>query len=262
MTKKAFAPYVVMYNDDTSWSLASLSAVKDATAVIFAFGNLTAIDSDITVDMGTSSFQKFYNKSQITVAIKALHAVGVKAILSINDNADGAGKTHWSDINTNEIADSFAKNVAKIVKDWGFDGVDLDNEDSSGTSYFGNIVPALRAALGDAAWISAPVYQGNEANLDLSTTAPHFNFVQTMNYDGDIEDYIVQLTENYPALNGKVLAGIGTPDATGNQNTSIRAISTLAIDVNVAGFSLWAVNYKDGGTYVTAIQNALNNPVT
>lgn len=249
---KPFFAYVVTYNNDQQWSLSELTSVPGLTAVFFAFGNLTGGGADATVDMGPSSFTAVYSQAQIQAAITALHGAGIKAILSINDNG-GKGPTHWYDINTAQAAATFAGNVAGIVSSWGFDGVDLDNEDGWGSnSTFNLIVPALRTALGSK-WITAPVYGGNQMNVDLGAVAATLNYVQTMNYFDGIPEYITELLQQYPALNGKVMAGVGTPLATGNQQTPLGDIPGLLTDASAAGLCLWAINYSDAPPYVAAI---------
>lgn len=57
--------------------------------------------------------------------IRPLQAKGIKVILSVLGNHDGAGFANFPSI---KAADNFAKQVTRVVHRYGLDGVDLDDE--------------------------------------------------------------------------------------------------------------------------------------
>lgn len=244
-----FVAYFVGYNNNPQCQLADLAKTGIDVAIL-AFANLAEPNG---IDMGNSSLTSCYTKRQLIDGIDAFHAQGKKVLLSINDNG-GKGPLLWKDVD----AATFVQNLAAIVKEWGFDGVDIDNEDVtfSPSQNFTALINATRAHFPTSFIISLPVYGGNEYLLNLSEIKESISYLFTMNYWGDyptIKSYIKQL-QTIVGSNVDIIPGVATPLAAGNQYTEISIVTTLA--KSRKGMMLWAANYADATSYTNAILNA------
>jgi len=242
--------YFIGYNDDQDVTPASL-ADTCIDVLLVAFANLTSDSSGSTIDMGPSSLTKCYSEEVIKEGIQAFHDKGKKVLLSINDNG-GKGPVTWGNANPSQLA----SNIVSIVNDWGFDGVDLDNEDvSSSSSNFASIVGLLRQQLPSDHLLTAPVYSGNQGNLDLGTTATDFNYLLTMNYFAGcagIEAYAAELAGLYGY--SKIVLGVGVPGATSpGQETPVSCISQFKKITVAGGIMIWAANYSQASPYIDAL---------
>jgi chitinase len=247
---ETFFAYFVGYNKGCQ--LADL-AVTSIDVAILAFALLT---SDNSLDMGKSSFTKDYTEEQLKQGIKAFHDKGKKVLLSINDNG-GKGPVTWTDIDPK----AFAANMKIIIDDWGFDGIDLDNEDEFSSQSFVEVVKELRTKLDKEAIISLPAYWRNQGNLFLDQIKDQINYVYTMDYwDGTsgIESYVQSLQGILG--NDVVAAGVGTPEACPpDQSTPIDVVKKLVNYEPKAGIMLWAANYSDSEGYIKAINDTSGN---
>ena len=82
--------------------------------------------------------------------IKLLQSLGIKVVLAL-----GGGGAHWTGLSSEQNITNFVNSLISLVNEYGFDGVDLDNEDSgmlgsqTGIDYYKSAIIALRGALGE-----------------------------------------------------------------------------------------------------------------
>lgn len=100
------------------------------------YGPFTQLDSSYTTDQ---SQPLFYANTQTYPAIvtsgdiAALQNLGITVLLSVQ--GFGNNPAGWSNFNDATAAQNFANYIANLVQLYGFDGVDIDDEYSGGTSY-------------------------------------------------------------------------------------------------------------------------------
>lgn len=81
--------------------------------------------------------------------------------------------------------ESFAQAVKAAYDDWGVDGITIDYEPPSDNANIVNVVQAIRAAIGDYAIMTAPIYtawQDPSIAALLKPYAAYFNYIETMDY--------------------------------------------------------------------------------
>ena len=117
-------------NGATALSLASVPTGYNLVDVAFATAD-SSNDGGVTfsVDSGLSSALGGYSASQFTSDIATLHSRGQKVILSVG----GANGT--ISINSSSAASNFANSVYSLMKQYGFDGVDIDLENGLNVTY-------------------------------------------------------------------------------------------------------------------------------
>lgn len=99
----------------------------------------------------------------------AAHAGGAHPIISLGGAGAGAG---FAAAAATANQTEFVADVVAACGKWGYDGVDLDWEDSIDTTSFKSLVLALRAAAPKGFLITAPVGAvNNNAGLDAATAA-------------------------------------------------------------------------------------------
>lgn len=79
---------------------------------------------------GTLAIANSYYVDVFQQSVAALQAKGIVVLLSFLNNHDSAG---WSEFATPEDASNFAAQLQYVVETYGFDGIDIDDEYSSGT---------------------------------------------------------------------------------------------------------------------------------
>jgi hypothetical protein len=222
--------------------LEATPASVGVVALAFAVTSPGPSGDTITLDFLTSK----HSAAEIRAGAKALQARGVKVIMSINGNPNWPGhEGGWANLNPT----AFAANVKAIVMDqWGLDGVDLDNEDTSLTpgQDFVNVIAALRKAIGANALLTLPVYMGTTRDAYLANAKANISFVSTMAYWNDFSGQ-VNLAEQYATLVGPQKVTIGVADAANpGQNTPFSAVPQCAAwnpsGSSKAGIMLWNLN--------------------
>lgn len=146
----------------------------------------------------------------------------------------------------------YAANVAAIViRDWGLDGVDLDNEGQyQPNDNFVEVIRALRAEMGPDALLTLPVYLGTSRDAYLAKVADQISYVSTMAYWLDFENQLA-LYRQYADVVGdeKVAIGVAYTEDDRPGGTPLAAVPKLAAwdpaNGRKAGMMLWTTN---GGT--------------
>jgi hypothetical protein len=85
--------------------------------------------------------------SQAAALITAAHANGVKVIFPLTNLAVGAGANFTGAASSGNLT-TFINNIMSTVNTYGFDGVDLDWEETWNATEVGNLITGLRTALG------------------------------------------------------------------------------------------------------------------
>jgi hypothetical protein len=211
-------------------------------ALAFAVTSRGPDGDTITLDFLTSQ----HSADEIRDGVKALQARGVKVVMSINGKPNWIGHAGgWDNLDPT----AFAANVKAIVVDqWGLDGVDLDNEDSSVIpgENFVQVVKALRHALGPDALLTLPVFIARRDRY-LSQVRDDISFVSTMGYWSDFDIQITRFNK-YAALVGPEKVAIGVADAAtpARDNTRFAIVARLAgwnpENAHKAGMMLWNLN--------------------
>ncbi|KAH8898068.1 endochitinase precursor [Thozetella sp. PMI_491] len=183
----------------TSLPVSKLSYVVYAFAKVAQNGEVSEGDSYADYryrypgDKDQSGDIAYGNVKQLYLLKKANR--NLKTILSIGG---GAASANFSDaVSTEQRRGEFAKTAVTLLKDWGFDGIDIDWEFPQTTTDASNFVlllQAIRTALDNyaAQWapgyhfllsIAASAQPGLYKKLDLKSVAAPVDFVNLMAYD-------------------------------------------------------------------------------
>jgi len=197
-----------------------IGAVPPSPNIVpIAFG---VTDTDSTI--GTAFLTSKHSLEDIRAGARKLQERGQRVVLSIN----GATETQkgWSSLDP----ENFAENAYDlIVRQWEWDGIDLDNEDPGPPPpNFPHVIRALRRRFGRKALITLPVYMGKERDAYLKDVRDDIDGVSTMAYWEDYEGQIA-LYEQYASLVGgdKVAIGVSNPGS-GSSSTPTSAVARLA----------------------------------
>lgn len=231
-------------------TLAQTPSSVDTVALAFAW----PIKGGATGNtISTELITRKYSKDDIIKQTQALHAQGIKVVMSIGNNPAGV----W------EISDpiTLAQNAKRIIVDeWGLDGIDLDNEvgpDPAPDGNFVQFIKALRNDIGSDKTISLPVYLGTSRDAYLSFVKDEIDYVFTMAY-WDGYDAQISLLQAYQGLVGNDKAGIGVAEAANpGQNTPFKIVPKLAQYTPKAGMMLWTLNSTDAAKWCQAIGDNL-----
>jgi chitinase len=238
--RQAFMAYWLGYAPGGA-ALEATPAPVNIVALAFAVTSPGRSGDTITLDFLTSQ----HSADEIRAGVKALHARGVKVVMSINGRPNWEGHAGgWDNLDP----EAFAANVKAIVADqWGLDGVDLDNEAAAVTpgENFVAVIKALRRALGPDALVTLPVFLPRR-DAYLSQVREQISFVGTMAYWLSYEHQLAMF-DRYAALVGPEKVAIGVADAANpGQNTKFEAVAQLAAwdpkPTHKAGMMLWNLN--------------------
>ncbi|HEV2637270.1 MAG TPA: glycosyl hydrolase family 18 protein [Actinocrinis sp.] len=124
-------------------SLASVPTGYNLVDVAFANAD-AANDGGVTfsIDSGLSSALGGYTAAQFTSDVATLHSRGQKVILSIG------GQNGTISIGSASAATAFANSVYSLMKQYGFDGVDIDLENGVNVTYTAQALQDLRNLAG------------------------------------------------------------------------------------------------------------------
>jgi chitinase len=251
--------------DGADTVLAKLPSYVNVVNISFAEPNMNYAPGSLS--LGGTGVGVPYDGPTLKAAIAALHKnnPGTRVMISVG----GATFPSFSSFN--------AGTIASFVKDFGFDGVDIDYEPSNADcsnaggavacpsdDEYVSVVKSMRAALpspywisiaawsvgayGEGAWANAPpesLYKGlTLAVLKQASTA--LDLVNVMSYDAspafDPVEALKAYQHYYP---GKIAMGIEVPpEAWGGHIETVAEIDTLADAVNganAAGLMLWSI---------------------
>ena len=151
-------------NGAEALSLASVPSGYNLVDVAFATAD-SANDGGVTfsVDSGLSSALGGYTAAQFTADVATLHSRGQKVILSVG-GADGT-----ISISSSSVATAFANSVYSLMKQYGFDGVDIDLENGLNVSYTAQALEDLSSLAGSSLIITlAP------QTIDMQSTSSDY----------------------------------------------------------------------------------------
>jgi chitinase len=130
-------------NGATPQRIRDVPANYDLIAVAFADtdpsrpGGIT-----FTLDSGLSSRLGGYTVADFKADIAAKHTAGKKVILSVG------GQNGTISVTNSTAASNFASSALSILREYGFDGVDIDLENGVNAQYMGQALQSLRSSFG------------------------------------------------------------------------------------------------------------------
>ena len=132
-------------NGSTNLKLSDVPSYYDMICVAFTGNTATAGEVTFEVDPDLARAVGGYTKQQFIQDIKSLKSKGQHVIISVG-GAEGR-----ITINSNAAADTFASTLSAIIKEYGFEGVDIDLEGSavSGTEYIARGLRKVHDEYGD-----------------------------------------------------------------------------------------------------------------
>ena len=165
-------------NGSTNLKLSDVPSYYDMICVAFT-GN-TAVPGEVTFELDSSLANALggYSKKEFIKDIKNLKSKGQHVILSVG------GAYGSIVINSEKAADKFASSLTGIIKEYGFEGVDIDLEGSavSGTEYIARGLRKLHDEFDDFIITMAPeTYYMHKADGLMGAYYPQF-----YNAGGDI----------------------------------------------------------------------------
>lgn len=131
------------YNGARALTLAAVPTTYDIIAVSFADavpGTPGAVT--FTLDSGLSSQLGGYTDAQFKADIRTVQARGQKVILSVG------GEKGTVTVGDSAAANAFASSMARLIRDYGFDGVDIDLENGINATHMASALRQIHAAGG------------------------------------------------------------------------------------------------------------------
>jgi chitinase len=125
----------------------TLAAVPSSYNLIaVAFGNATTTPGQVTfsLDPTLASALGGYTQQQFISDIQTLHSRGQKVILSVG------GQNGTISVSDAASASNFASSVYSIIKQYGFDGVDIDLENGVNPTYMASALEQLEGDVGSS----------------------------------------------------------------------------------------------------------------
>ena len=266
LAASAVTPQSVCYVEVNTESLLNVGNYVLANGKqLFSIGIIFA--ANINYDTTADTAQLYFN-SQVTSVlsgaatnIKPLQAKGIKVLLSILGNHEGAGICNFQ---TQAAATAFAKQLSAAVTKYGLDGIDFDDEyadyGTNGTGQpnaysFVYLVTALRQLM-PTKIISFYDYgpAASELSYNGVTVGSKVNYSWNAIYG----------TFSVPNVPGLSAANLG-PAAIDIQNTSASTAASLATQTVNGGYGIY-LTYNlpntDVHTYLTSVSKALYGQAT
>jgi chitinase len=122
--------------------LRDVPAQYDVVAVAFADATATPGAISFTVDSGLSAALGGYTNADFKADIATLHNRGAKVILSVGGQNGTVG------VNSPSSQSAFATSATQVIRDFGFDGIDIDLENGVSSVYMGGALRSVRTSIG------------------------------------------------------------------------------------------------------------------
>jgi hypothetical protein len=179
------------------------------------------------------------NASYPAAAVSAAHAAGKQIILCIGEQGVGAqfvGATSPGYIN------GFAANIVATMRQYGYDGVDIDWEEQVTQTPYVSLLQTLRAdlnAVRPGVWLSIDVDTGQHPPATVAAANPYVTMVNDMTYwDSGITEQNAYIAAGIPA--SKLTLGIGFSAGYFDQTQSAVQTKVNAVAANgYAGTMAW-----------------------
>jgi chitinase len=129
-------------NGATPLKIASVPASYNLIAVAFANATATPGQVSFSLDSALSSALGGYPQAQFIADIATAHSRGQKVILSVG------GQNGTVSVSDATSASNFASSVFSIIRQYGFDGVDIDLENGVNPTFMASALQQLRGDVG------------------------------------------------------------------------------------------------------------------
>jgi chitinase len=129
-------------NNATVQRLTDVNPAYDIIAVAFADSDSTPGEITFSIDSGLSSALGGYTAAQFQQDIATEHADGKKVILSVG------GQDGTVSVTDSASASNFATSAYAILKQYGFDGIDIDLENGVNPTYMSQALHSLASMYG------------------------------------------------------------------------------------------------------------------
>ncbi|HEV2343772.1 MAG TPA: glycosyl hydrolase family 18 protein [Actinocrinis sp.] len=129
-------------NGATVQRLTDVNSQYDIVAVAFANATTTPGQISFAVDSGLSTALGGYTDAQFKADIATMHSRGKKVIVSVG------GQNGTISVSDSTSASNFASSAYSILKNYGFDGVDIDLENGVNATYMSQALHSLASMYG------------------------------------------------------------------------------------------------------------------
>ncbi|MEV6490245.1 glycosyl hydrolase family 18 protein [Actinoplanes sp. NPDC051633] len=128
-------------NPATEIRLRDVPAAYDLVAVAFAEATGTPGAVTFGIDPGLSAALGGYTNANFKADVATLHSRGKKVILSVG------GERGSISVNDGAAANNFASTVTALIREFGFDGVDIDLENGVNPTYMAQALRSIHGAV-------------------------------------------------------------------------------------------------------------------
>ncbi|MFD0572320.1 chitinase [Kitasatospora gansuensis] len=129
-------------NGATVQKISDVPAAYDIIAVSFADATGSAGGISFTLDSTLASRLGGYTVAQFKADIAAKRAAGKKVIVSVG------GQNGTVSVNSSASATNFADTAYSVIREYGFDGIDIDLENGVSATYMGQALHTLAGKVG------------------------------------------------------------------------------------------------------------------